>query len=79
MGVLVEISGIDGDDDGDEDVDKDEFHKCLCQTGMQDPLKILMGRKGQPLLSVLLESVSYWWYENKNNVSKTPRSDLFRK
>ena len=43
MGVLVEISGIDGDDDGDEDVDKDAFHKCLCQTGMQDPLKILMG------------------------------------
>ena len=43
MGVLVEISGIDGDDDGDEDVDKDAFHKCLCQTGMQDPLKNLMG------------------------------------
>ena len=26
MGVLVEISGIDGDDNGDEDVDKDAFH-----------------------------------------------------
>lgn len=59
MRVLVETSGIDGGDDGDEDVDKDTFHKCLCQTGMQDPLKILMGRKGQPLVSVLLYYLNF--------------------
>lgn len=31
--ALVKISGADGDNGGDGDVDKDAFQKCQCQTG----------------------------------------------
>lgn len=36
--VLVEVSSDDGSGNGDEDSDKDAFHKWQCQTGAQDSL-----------------------------------------